>query len=254
MKIKTKLYTKQQIQEAISFWTKILENTSPLIDALVEDFGYDVVFSDKKIIPTLKIIEDIYGIINVHLFNNALTKCPIENDKDGKCKIDNAAMKYYDVLYTDSKDHPTKYILLTQVGQDSEGNIFYPPRIFISDYILSSKTSIIALASMIAHEMIHQYVDEHGNGVQRQYENDYMNKSYDPHKEEFEQWMNIANNKYGLNVTKHGAQLSYADDCITNLKSFAGSDYNINESSNESFKNNVRRIFYDTGYVELQYS
>lgn len=252
MKIKTKLYTKKQIQEAIAFWTKILENTSPLIDALVEDFGYDVVFGDKKIIPTLKMIEDIYDIINVHLFGNSLAKCPIENDKDGKCKIDNAAMKYCNVLYTDSKKHPTKYILLTQIGQDAEGNIFYPPRIFVSDYILSSKITMIALASMVAHEMIHQYVN--GNGVQRQYENDYMNKSYDPHKEEFAKWMNIANSKHGLNITERGSQLSYDDNCKAHLKSFASSDYDVNESSNESFKNNMRKIVYDTGYVELQYS
>ena len=61
---KTKLYTKKQIQEAIAFWTKILENTSPLIDALVEEFGYDVVFGEKKIIPTFKFISKIYDMIN----------------------------------------------------------------------------------------------------------------------------------------------------------------------------------------------
>ena len=39
---KIKRYTKKQIQEAISFWTNILENTSPLIDELVDEY-YDIV-------------------------------------------------------------------------------------------------------------------------------------------------------------------------------------------------------------------
>ena len=64
MMAKTKLYTKKQIQEAISFWTQILESKSPLIDALVEDFGYDVVFGRKKMLPSLKSIETIYDIVN----------------------------------------------------------------------------------------------------------------------------------------------------------------------------------------------
>ena len=116
MRFKTKLYTKKEIQEAISFWTKILENKSPLIDALVEDFGYDVVFGRKKIIPTLNIIKTIYSIVNTYLFDNALVQCPIRIDDTGQCAAVNAAMVYHCTTYGDRPHDPTRYILLREIG------------------------------------------------------------------------------------------------------------------------------------------
>ena len=144
MKIKTKLYTKQQIKEAIAFWTKILENSSPLIDSLIEDFGYDVVFGDRKIIPSLNIIEEIYDLVNLHMFSNALSKCPIEIDKYDYCKKDDALMGYNCFMYEDPNNLDT-YTLLTQYGKDSDGNIYCPPTLYVDDKTLDMPMSIIAL-------------------------------------------------------------------------------------------------------------
>ena len=252
---KIKRYTKKQIHEAISFWTKILENTSPLIDALVDEYGYDVVFGHKKVVPTLKMLEKIYSIVNIHLFDNKLNPCQIENDKLGKCKSDSAAMEFSDVIYTDSASNPTKYVLLTQIGQDSNGNVFYPPLIYVADETLTSTMSIITLTSMLTHEMIHQYVDENGNGLQKQYDADYKGIPYDPHKGEFTKWMDIANSKHGLNVVEIGSRTTYDSSSADRLKAFAGKDYDVNESDDFSkMQYGVRRIHHENGYIEQRYS
>ena len=139
MKIKTKLYTKQQIKEAIAFWTKILENTSPLIDSLIEDFGYDVVFGDRKIIPSLKIIEEIYDLVNLHMFSNALSKCPIEIDKYDYCKKDDALMGYNCFMY---EEIPCQYRLKYNKEKGRVLNIRY---ILQTDKLVAEKWAKLSL-------------------------------------------------------------------------------------------------------------
>lgn len=252
MSIKTKLYTKTQIQEAIAFWTKILENTSPLIDALTEEFGYDVVFGRQCVIPSLKIIEKIYHLVNMYAFDSKLVPCPIENDIFGKCALDNAIMEYYDVLYTDSKENPTKYILLTQMGQDESGKVYYPPRIFVANKTLNEKMQLMSLVSVVAHEMIHQYVIEIGDGIQKQFEADYITHiPYDEHKNEFAIWMDRINSKHGLNICKVGSKITYDKDSIDALKKFAGNDYAMNESIKSTDTMKVER--HENGYVEFRF-
>lgn len=251
MSIKTKLYTKQQIQEAIAFWTKILENTSPFIDALVEEFGYDVVFGNRKIVPSLKIIENIYHMLNTYAFDNQLAICPIEKDIDGLCVIDNAAMEYCYTLYTDKIEHPTKYVLLTQAGKDKNGNVFCPPKIIIADETLSSSMSLMSLISMIAHEMIHQHMIEVGDDVQKQFEADYVtHEQYDEHNIRFEKMMDQLNAAHGLNICKSGSKNTYDKDIIDALKNFVGSDYAMNESTQST--NTMKVVSYDSGYINIR--
>ena len=252
MNIKTKLYTKKQIREAIEFWTKILENTSPLIDALVEDFGYEIVFGKQCIIPSLKNIKTIYDLVNAYAFANKLVPCPIENDILGKCALDYAAMEFYNVLYTDTKENPSKYILLTQLGQDENGKTFYPPRIFVADRTLNEKMHLMSLVSIIAHEMIHQYVIEIGNGIQKQFEADYVTYiPYDEHKGEFAVWMNTINSKHGLNVCEVGSKSTYDKDSDNALKMFAGNDYAMNESTKST--DTMKIEHHENGYVEFRF-
>ena len=248
---KTKRYTRRQIREAIEFWTKILENTSPLIDALVEEFGYDIVFGDAKIVPILKTIEKLYSIINVYAFDSKLKACPIEKDIDGKCLADDASMEFCNVLYTDSKENPTKYIVLDQIGKDDHGNVFYPLRMIVSDEILNSHIALIALTSIVAHEMIHQYVNEIGNRLKTQFESDYVtHKVYDEHMGEFEDWMNAINAKHGLNITKQGSKMTYDQNSVDALKNFTGSDY-VNESLKST--DTMKVDAHENGYIEVRY-
>lgn len=251
--MKTKLYSKQQIEEAISFWTKILENTSPLIDALVEDFGYDVVFGEAKIIPTLKMIEDIYDIINVHLFQNKLVKCSIEKDMFGYCKKEDAAMGYNSFMYEDPSN-PDTYTLLTQTGQDSAGNIYQPPAIYVADETLDTRMSIIAIASIIAHEMMHQYNVEIGDECKKEYDKDKHNIPYDSHKnDEFIKWQSIANGKLGLHVTEYGSKCTYDIDSVDALRKFAGSDYTKINEQHEENDGFTRKMVYGTGLIRITY-
>ena len=249
MNVKTKLYSKKQVQEAIEFWTKILENESLLVDALVEDFGYDVVFGRKKILPTLKNIETIYDIVNTYMFSNALAKCPIEIDKYHYCKDNDAAMGYNCFMYQDSEDADT-YVLLKQLGKDAEGNVYHPPAIYVNDETFDEPISIIGLASIVAHEMIHQYINEIGNGCKMTYDNDKNNIPYDVHdNDEFNKWKEIANSKLGLHVTTEGSKSTYDSAAIDALKKFAESSYKINEHDNQS----IRKVTYGTGLVNITY-
>ena len=71
-----KRYSRKQIIEAIEHWQDVLKkmdkSKSPLLDACAKKFGEDVVFGNdnyKTILPSMKIIEDIYGIANKVLFD-----------------------------------------------------------------------------------------------------------------------------------------------------------------------------------------
>ena len=141
------------------------------------------------------------------------------------------------------------------IGQDSNGNVYYPPLIYVADETLTSIMSIITLTSMLTHEMIHQYVDENGNGLQKQYDADYKGIPYDPHKGEFTKWMDIANSKHGLNVVEIGSRAIYDSSSVDRLKAFAGKDYDVNESDDFSkMQYGVRRIHHENGYIEQRYS
>jgi len=97
--LRTAKYTRKQIAEAIRFWSKVLENTSPFIDALVDSYGYDQVFADVKRKVTMKDIDRIYTYAKTILFKNDLSSIQILRDEDDVCSESNALMMYSYVTY-----------------------------------------------------------------------------------------------------------------------------------------------------------
>lgn len=70
-------YTRQQIENSIAYWTHQLhlmnETKSAVIDALVDEFGHDVVFQTEfKYALDQNGLKKIFNILNCHLFDNKL--------------------------------------------------------------------------------------------------------------------------------------------------------------------------------------
>lgn len=242
-----KTYTRKQIKEAISFWTRVLENTSPVIDDLVGMFGYEAIFGGKKMRISVEIVNDIYDILNKNVFSNKLKKCPVAIDRNMQHIDKNVIMAYYYIAYTDSCEKPTKYFLLTQKGQDGAGNVFNPPTIYINPAVIYMP--VISIASIVAHEMIHQDIVENGDGLVEQFNNDYRGIDYDIHGSEFQKRANEINVEFGLHVIVRGSELTYYDDSIKALKSFAKDSYWLNEGdNNEKYRG---RIDCGNGYFKM---
>ena len=118
--------------------------------------------------------------------------------------------------------------------------------------MFDKQMSIIALTSIIAHEMIHQWTNEIGKEVDKTYECDRTGRPYDPHSGEFEKWMDIANSKHGLNVAVSGSSMTYDSDAASKFKSFAGLDYAVNESDIGS--SYVLRVHSGSRFIEAWYA
>ena len=78
-----KQYTKEQISEAISYWTcqlKLMtESYNNCVDALINEFGHDLVVSNEKTYNLSK--EDLarmYDVLNFTLFDNSLKSIRLE--------------------------------------------------------------------------------------------------------------------------------------------------------------------------------
>lgn len=225
-----KRYTSQQITEAIKFWTKILENKSPLLDSMVDEFGYGIVFNNVPIHITLKLLNTLFQHINSNMFSNSLVKWPfIVNDKI--CQQSNAICGYVHALISNIEKR--RYEVVTKKTIDDGNELLPPYYAFSSNFISGNQCSLILVASILAHEMIHQYNYENEDEGSIRWNTVAYNKPYDAHGKNFEKYMDIANSTYGLNVVKHGygdiSQLN--SDAIDALHSFAKDDYS-NESSN----------------------
>lgn len=156
-------------------------------------------------------------------------------------------MAYYYIAYTDSCENPTKYFLLIQKGQDSAGNVFNPPAIYINPNVIYMP--IISIASIVVHEMIHQDMVENGDGLTEQFNKDYRGIDYDMHGSEFQKRANEMNAEFGLHVIACGSELTYDSDSIKTLKSFAKDSYQLNEDdSNEKYRG---RIDCGNGYFKM---
>ena len=198
-------YTRQQILEKLEFWKRELEkldeSRSPLIDALVDEFGEDSVFgfNGKHLIPvTLDLIEKCYAAINKWMFSSKLKQLPIfieEESEYSRTSKDHLAS----YSYTHRRTSP-KYTLLTKKVVDENGKVHYPPRLKIPWFVLKSKMPLMFVASIIAHEMIHQYDVEIGDELVRMKEDDDKEIKHDPHGEVFKKFMKDANDLYGLSV------------------------------------------------------
>lgn len=242
MVIKTKKYTTAQITEAIKFWTKILENKSPFLDALVDDFGYDAVFSEKsKITVSLNVIEKIAKISNAIIFNSTLRDVDFSEDYEDKHMTPGAMLGYFFTAWEDPSSG--EFNLLLQRGIDKGGNIFLPPTIYVSKQFLGQQMHLVALASVVVHELIHQKIVEEADSDRLEM---LVSCQHDMHSEEFLKIANDINAKHGLNVTKYGS-FAYDNETVKALKNFVGNDYN--ESDCE--KNKCYRTWKKGNYISV---
>ena len=195
-----KKYSKKQILEAINYWQSVLkmidESKSPLLDSFAKKFGEDIVFGDSKnknILPSLEMIEDIFDIANDIIFNSKLMH------RDFKVVGIVEKLKFASYVFAKAKKQG-KPIFVDKIFHASNGKVFYPPYFEISSLMLQFKMPFNYLASIVVHEMIHQYTIEIGNELQQQEDDILNNKVHDPHKGDFEKMMNSINDKYGLSI------------------------------------------------------
>lgn len=228
---KKKKYSREQIIKAIKFWNMILENTSPLIDDLISVFGYHYVFTGIPLIPMIDQLNAIYDIVNVHVFGSKLNKTQIvENDE--KCKEQNALLGYMYSSWPDDK-RKTNVLFKGKDYVDENGTLHQAPIICVSKDMMSSLHLVISLASLVTHEMIHQFCIECGNALKEMYESESKKEQYDIHGEEFKKYMDIANSKFGLNVTIAGTSIDQSNiGAMKSLCAFAKNDY-LEEKEND---------------------
>lgn len=146
-------YTKQQITEAIEFWTKVLENTSPFLDELIVHYDYNLVFRSKKLSVRLDDIKRIQQVAIDTIFGEKLKRIAIIEDEESKYTSDFVPVVYSYSTYTDPETQKT--VLLTVPAVDSEGNHYSPPAIYVNLAFLRESMPLIELASIIVHEMVH---------------------------------------------------------------------------------------------------
>ena len=226
MDIKTQRYTTAQIQEAISFWTKILENKSRFLDALVDDFGYDYVFNaNRKIQIRLKDIEKISQLANSVIFDGKLAHIDVvEDENDEHFSQQNIFMSYGFTIYFDPNANEWK--LLRETGQSADGIIYSAPKLYVSKYALDVQMHLITFASIIVHEVIHQHIIENARNEQLL---KLANPSDNSHNDEFILLMKKINAEFGLNITVNGSG-KYDENLVDVLRKFVGSDYRIAET------------------------
>lgn len=246
MKLKTKKYTKRQIREAIDFWTRILENTSSFLDALVDEYGYDPVFnSTKKMQVRLKDIERIHRIANSAIFNDVLANIDVIEDGNGEKTMNGAFIVYGFMVYFD--DATKRWKLLSEEGIDSNGNVFPPPQLYVSPSFLNSQMPLVEIASIVVHEMIHQKISENASSDRLK---QLASSNYDSHDSEFETLMHKINAKHGLNIQPYGTS-SFRQDSINALKKFAGNDYKkMQEMEGENLRT-TRVSKLGNGFIEV---
>lgn len=188
-------YTKHQIIEAIKHWKSVLrmmdESKSPLLDEFAKTFGEDVVFGNNKIITSLDMAKDIYNIVNNIVFNKQLT--PRLFTSVGI--IDKLKFASYVVFQLKQNG---KITFANKIIYGQNNTIAYPPSFEISELTFKLKMPFIYFASIVIHEMIHQYLVENKNELQKQEDAHQNNETYDPHDGEFKIMMNNLNKKHGL--------------------------------------------------------
>lgn len=231
-----KRYTKKQIKEAIDFWKVILENKSPLLDDLVDEYGYGIVFYNVPIHLTMKQFDVLFDAINHNLFSNMLQKWPfIKNDIE--CNAANALCGYVPDLISNVEQK--KYdVVLEEMTINNE--VYVPPHYAFSSRLVDGhECSLILAASLMAHEMIHQFNLEHEDEGSIWWLSAAHSKDYDPHGKNFERWMDRANAIHGLHVQKHGQGLNVvvlSKNAVDAVNAFAGQDYVCENDNEDNYK------------------
>lgn len=192
-------HTRQQIIEAIKYWQNVLkrmnESKSLLLNAFSNEFGEDVVFGNagyERINASLDMIKRIYSISNDVIFNSALKL------RDIKLVNDNC-QSFASYVYAKVRQHG-KLVYVNQIYVAQDGKTYYPPYISIQSLVLNVKMPFMFLASIVIHEMIHQYTVEHGNELATEDNDAKSNKIHNPHGDEFMKIANNVNEEHGMSI------------------------------------------------------
>lgn len=215
---KNQTYTKKQIVEAIKHWQNVLkrmdESKSPLLDALIDKFGKQIVESKKRnVVLTSKLCYDILDVLNPIFFDGILQHIPIKcmhySDIISYSKALDAKYDIFDyeypkngflglfTSYIDSKDPSIKTI-------DFNVDLISKDPIIYINYDMVMNTSFIFAVATLCHELIHYYDSLIGEYVELK-RIEYMEKTKkDDHTTNtFINKLNEANEN-GLNVIING--------------------------------------------------
>ena len=235
-------YTKKQIIESIKYWKNVLkmlsESKSVLLDAFAEKFGEDIVFGNnghERINASLDIAKNIYSIVNnsnifdVHLTPRLFKVTGI---------IENFKLASY-VVFSIKENERITFAKTTFRGKDNV--VAYPPSFEISELAFKLKMPFIYFASIIVHEMIHQYVIEHKNGLQIREDILKREETYDSHKGEFKFMMDKINEEHGLSIRPYVNLENLQSEFNQAINSVKQMQESVNEE-NVIFKNDGMTI------------
>ena len=164
-----KQYTKHQIIEAIKHWESVLKRMDEsiyngVIDALVNEFGKDVVLSKEfNYTLTQRDLKKIFSILNKHLFNNEIKFLPVVLWPMSKL-VDK--LNYHAKMSGDENEEIKN---IKCIGVHSaicapivdDNNKLVDIR-FRDDYLIIDESKVqncifIFVVASICHEMIHKY-------------------------------------------------------------------------------------------------
>lgn len=237
-------YTKQQIQNAIKYWTRKLntlnESKLHVIDELVMQFGEDIVLSkEHSFTPTTQELKAIYDILNNNLFNGELKTIPVTY-----CNSISMADRYNTYNAVSNNNEPTvdkmparaMHLAASKENKDSNGNLksidFFSNIIMMnSDYML--KNVFIFVVATLCHEMIH-YCDSFSKEMHDKFLADTLTGNNDTNYHEntiFQEKMQEANEN-GIRVVEHltSDDRHEADMSRVTLKNVLGENEKFQES------------------------
>lgn len=172
-----KHYTKRQIIESIKHWQNVLKMMNEsvynaVIDALVDEFGKDVVLSTKfDYTLTQQDLKKIFSILNLHLFDNKIKYLPVVLWPMEKL-VDKLN---YHAKMSGSNNEDIKAIKCLGVHSSICTEVYNSNNeivdIKIRDHYLIINSSeiinniFIFVIAVICHEMIHAYDQQSSNEV-----------------------------------------------------------------------------------------
>lgn len=170
-------YTKRQIIEAIKYWENVLKKIDEsvhnnVIDALIAEFGEDVVLSTKfNYTLTQQDLKKIYDILNLHLFSGRIDLLPVVLWPMNKL-VDK--LNYHAKMSGENNEEIKNIRCLgvhssicTEIYNDNHEII----DVKIRDHYLIINSSEIAnsififIVAVICHEMIHVYDHQTSNEI-----------------------------------------------------------------------------------------
>lgn len=211
-------YTRQQIEKTIDYWAKQLhlmnETKSKAIDALVDEFGHDVVFSEYMDYNLSQDdCEKIFDILNKHLFDNSLKPVKIflwPQNKAIELLKKNAAESGKPNQNYDNAEFYGTYTGVCKDIKDENENIvdvqMSKEAIVMNSTKLTTCTFIFAVAC-ICHEMIHHYDRFTKEFHDKQLKASQTNDTFDSHEDAAFQAKMEEANQNGINVEKNFKKL-----------------------------------------------